>query len=423
MKSVLEVLDALELDRSFAPDIEIGWRESMGTYPANGLFFMEREFYREHLEMMEVEDNLLPMMDDVAIKVNRSCELSLLAWHAHHYLCHFDALPSFSKWPGLAEILDDNCGIFYLMIGLSAIPVFTQTYRNMGIPEEYAVAATGWLKGTIGIYKSAHDGYPGHTKSQLYWVRHYIDGRLFRIGRFEFMEQGFPEHYKISVYKSRISGQVIALAAAGVDCSADGLVMYADQAPETAAFTTSFFQDKTCAVGNPVSPEGFILDCTVKLILSEWECVLAPGDFAPGIHIPGGGKMSLEVCRQSLADAHEFYKKYFPRKTVKAFVCGSWIFNPDLERVLPESNLAKFMRQIYLFPMLSTGKDGLFFIFGKDYGDISQYPRDNSVRRAMLSIFDEGKRLRVGGMFYLPEHLDQFGTEYYRRNWTLSTSV
>jgi hypothetical protein len=237
------------------------------------------------------------------------------------------------------------------------------------------------------------------------------------------MEQTLPRHFGVSAYKSRTTGQVIAIAGDRIACSADGLVQYADQPPEDAAFITSFVQNETSATGNPISPEGFILDKTVQLPLSEWECVLGLGDFTPGVHIPGGGKMSVEVCRESFKEALEFYEKHFPEKQVKAFVCGSWIFNTDLERLLPESNLANFMRQLYLFPMLSTGKDGLFFLFGKDHGDVLQYPRDNSVRRAMLSIFDEGKRLRLGGMFYLPEHLDQFGTEYYRTNWKLPEDI
>jgi hypothetical protein len=423
MKSVPEVLDALKLDKSFMPAIETGWKESMNNYPGENLYFMERESYLEYLAAAGGEDALIPMLDEVAAKVKKSHELSLLAWHAHYYLCCFDASPSFKQWPELDQVFGKNCGIFYLMIALSSIPVFSRTYHNMGIPESYAVAAARWLPGTIEIYKSAHDGYPGHNRLQLHWMRNYIKGKLFRIGRFEFMEQNFPESFKVSAYRSKITGQVIALAAGGVNCSEDGFMLYPDEAPETAAFTTSFTRDATMAAGNPISPEGFIMNQTVRLRSAEWECVLAPGDFTPGVHIPGGGKMNIEVCRESLKKALEFYKEYFPEKQVKAFVCGSWIFNTDLERLLPESNLAGFMRQVYLFPMVSNGKDGLFFIFGKEEGDISEYPRDNSVRRAMLSILDDGKRLRSGAMFYLPEDLEQFGDEDYRSNWELPENI
>ncbi|MDD5598907.1 MAG: hypothetical protein PHV82_13245 [Victivallaceae bacterium] len=424
MKSALEVLDALKLDRSFLPVLEIGWRESMDTYPAAaGLYFMEHRFYLEHLALAGLENDLAPMMNEVADKVKKSTDLRFLAWHAHHYLCLSNGMPSFAKWPELNQIFGKNCGIFYLMIGLSSIPVLSRTYHAMGIPETYAAASAKWLSGTVEIYKSAHAGYPGHTRKQLFWMRNYINGKLFRIGRFEFMEQDLPKSFPISVYKSKKTGQVIALAAAGTACSADGLILYADQAPENAAFTTSFTRNATVVAGNPISPRGFIMNQTVRMPLAEWKCILAPGDFTPDIHIPGGGGMNMEVCRESLQEALKFYEKYFPEKRIKAFVCGSWIFNTDWECLLPESNLAKFMRQTYLFPMPSSGKDGLFFIFGKEQDDISEYPRNNSLRRAMLSILDKGKRLRTGGMFYLPEHLSQFGTEYYRTAWKLPDNI
>lgn len=417
MKSIRDVLFELKLDRSFAVAVGKGWKDSMEAYPGTLPAFLEKEFYTEHLTRIGVAE-IVPLMDDLADKVRRSPELCLLAWHAHHYLC-YSPEPSFKEWPEFDQIFGENCAIFYLLIGLSSIPVFSRVYHDMGIPESYALEAAKWLGGTVEIYKSGHSGSPGHNRSQLYWMRNYIDGKLFRIGRFEFMEQGFPESFKMSAYKNRKNGQILALMADGIACSVDGLVLYPDQEPEDAAFITSFTRDETAVSGNPVSPAGLIIKRTVRLPLTEWECVLSSGDFTLEIHIPGGGKMDVQACGDSLKEALEFYKTYFPEKQVKAFVCGSWILNHDLELIMPESNLAKFMRQVYLFPMASTGRDGLFFIFGRDYGDISEYPRDNSVRRAMMSIFDEGKRLRTGGMFYLPEHLDKFGTEYYRRYWKL----
>ena len=75
------------------------------------------------------------------------------------------------------------------------------------------------------------------------------------------------------------------------------------------------------------------------------------------------------------------------------------------------------MRQLYLSPWPSSGRDGLFFIFGHDNGDLKTYPRDNSIRRAMLDILDSGQKLRCGGMFILSENISSFGEEHYRKNW------
>ncbi len=72
------------------------------------------------------------------------------------------------------------------------------------------------------------------------------------------------------------------------------------------------------------------------------------------------------------------------------------------------------MRELYLFPVRSSGNDGVYFIFGRADGDYRDYPRDNSVRRAMLDVLQPGGRLRCGGMFFLADELALFGQQPYR---------
>ena len=94
-----------------------------------------------------------------------------------------------------------------------------------------------------------------------------------------------------------------------------------------------------------------------------------------------------------------------------------------MKRLLPESNLAKFMRELYLLPCAGNGNDGLFFLFGQEPDDHKDLPRDNSVRRAILSILDEGRRLRTGGMLFLAEDLDKFGTKHYRNSFQIPEDI
>ncbi len=74
------------------------------------------------------------------------------------------------------------------------------------------------------------------------------------------------------------------------------------------------------------------------------------------------------------------------------------------------------MRELYLFPAISTGNDGVYFIFGRHDGDYKDYPRDNSVRRAMLDVLQNGGKLRSGSMFFLEEDMAHFGQQPYRSN-------
>jgi len=142
--------------------------------------------------------------------------------------------------------------------------------------------------------------------------------------------------------------------------------------------------------------------------------LLCDHEYVPSVHIPGGGRMTLNLARQSLQAAAEFFER-FMNYEIKLFVCGSWILNPAFERELPDSNLALWMRQVYLFPGYPEQKSGLFFVFGTDEGEFgNQYPADNSLRQAFHRIWDQEHIFRSGGMFVLTRHLEKIGTQFYR---------
>ena len=106
-----------------------------------------------------------------------------------------------------------------------------------------------------------------------------------------------------------------------------------------------------------------------------------------------------------------------------AISCFSWIFNNDFEAELPESNLTKFMRQVYLFPFPSVGVEGLAFVFGKSDSNWADYPADNSLRRAFHRLRTQGKRLKAGGMFITPEAIRNFGKSVFRQDYPAFDSL
>jgi hypothetical protein len=135
------------------------------------------------------------------------------------------------------------------------------------------------------------------------------------------------------------------------------------------------------------------------------------------MHIPAGGGMTPERALDSFQKAVAFFSRKNPGKFREIFICHSWIFNTQFEEKMPDSNLAKLMRECYLFPHDSSGRDGMFFLFGRDYENLSQAPRDSSQRRAMLEILESGERLRTGGMLLFAEDLPRFGTQCYRNDF------
>ena len=156
----------------------------------------------------------------------------------------------------------------------------------------------------------------------------------------------------------------------------------------------------------------------VRLPQPVWECVLKGGDPTLDMHIPAGGGMTLERCGDSMRRAAAFFQRFFPGTACRAIACSSWIFNTQLEQIrLSSDNLVRYQRELYLYPTRSSGRDGLYFIFLQENVDPATAPRDTSLRRGVADFLLAGTTWRGGRMFFLTEHLEHFGTQYYRSHW------
>ena len=334
----------------------------------------------------------------------------------------FDRGERLADWPSPEPLLPRRqCGLFQLLLAMSALPRIAASYRRLGLPPEYVNGPARWIGGTIAIYAAAHNGNPGHDLRQIHWLKNYMDNRLFRVGRFEFLVHPAPE-WLPAIYRSRRNGRTIALCRDGWRLTPDGFQAgspeqagAADENPET-ELTIAVLEESGGRIrGIPINPATgrAELNRREELDLDEYHPVLSAHELVPSMHIPGGGGMTLELARESLNQAVEFFRRYF-HKELRGICCSSWILSPDWLTELPDSNLARFMREVYLTPLPETKRAGLFFVYGRDDGDLSRYPADNSLRRAFRRLIDAGRPLRTGGMFILTADLPRFGTGTYR---------
>lgn len=61
------------------------------------------------------------------------------------------------------------------------------------------------------------------------------------------------------------------------------------------------------------------------------------------IHIPEGGKLTVDECKKSIESAKEFYGKHFPQFEYEYFSCHSWLLDQTLKKYLDEnSNILSF---------------------------------------------------------------------------------
>lgn len=337
-------------------------------------------------------------------------EVVSLTVHLRHRVFETDCRTA--PWPDVAD-RNPMLGYLYLIVGCSMVPAVRELHEARGIDEATTRDTCNEVAGFCGNHLVAHPGVPGLLPRQLDWLRHYPAGRLFRVGRFEYMVG--KHRHSGPLYRHRELGWTIALADPTRAYTADGLEMCDLDTP--GAWTPILDESDGVVRGNPIDPRGVAYRSTITLSADEWECVLAPGDEVLELHIPAGGGMTQEAVAHSFGRSLGFFERYVTTSHLKGIVCRSWIFNTQLEELLPDSNLANLMRRVYLVPVRSSGKAGLFFIFCRDYGRLADYPRETRLQRALLDVLESGGRLRAGGMVILREDIDRMDSMPYRTEW------
>jgi hypothetical protein len=354
---------------------------------------------------------------ETARRIAGDAALLRLAWHCFRVIFEHPEYGEIGRWPTLERALGDQWGVFYLLVTMGMVPRVRAVHQVMGVPDAVTRETCTQVSCVAGNFHRMTGGRLGVTRNTLGWMRHYTAGRLFRLGRFEYMIQ--PSRRSLEVYRHRGTGAVIALAADGVRFNATGHINSPARDGDTeGGWTATLVHEDEAVMGCPICPCGMAVRREVRLPAAEWECVLRPGDDQLDMHIPAGGGMTPERCGDSMRRAAEFFARFFPDRPCRAITCSSWIFNTQFEQIrLSSDNLVQYQRELYLFPTSPSGRDGLWFVFLQDDFNLAALPRDTSLRRGVADFLAAGNGWRGGGMFFLTEDLEHFGTQHYRSHW------
>jgi len=393
------------------------WEESVGSLPIGPLPFLEPDSIRISREWGGLAGETQSVLEDTARRVEASPLLRAVAWHAYRRLVEYPEGDGFGDWPELDALLGERSGAFYLLVALGIVPCMRAVHQSMGVSEDVTRNTAKQLWSFTENYRRGMHGRLGMYRRQLGWCRHYIAGRLFRFDRFEFKLE--PFHRGGRVFRHRGTGDAIVLADDGQSFNADGHINNEDWASGPGSEWMATLRETPLEIsGHPIAPEGRALRRQVRLRRAEWEWVTAPDLWTLDMHIPAGGDMTPERCLNSMRQAVEFFPRFFPGKPFRTISCSSWIFGPQLERVFDgTANLVRFMRELYLFPVRGRGENGLWFIFLRDHTDPATVARDTALRRKVAEYLEAGGRWYAGGMVFLTDDLDGYGTQRYRARW------
>ena len=102
-------------------------------------------------------------------------------------------------------------------------------------------------------------------------------------------------------------------------------------------------------------------------------------------HIPRTGPLKPTLVDESFAEATNFFAQYFPDYPTRDFFCASWMLDPQIAELLPDSHLAAFQRRWILYGDRQPGNaDVLFFVFNRrEPTNPESLPRDTALQRAI----------------------------------------
>ncbi len=377
---------------------------------------LEDSFIIECSKLAGLDKNIIEKLLKVAKRIS-----------ADRYLCIFFVYSNFlffgdnenfgdalTNFPDMKTYMQEDGPAFLALLTLSGIPKCKKIFSNMNIPHNVRDEAFKDIAIWLEHFKN-NLGIIGITPRILIWERNILLGKLYRLGRLQFGIKPFEG--EIIVFRNKTNKQVIAIAKDGIALNSEGQFDGVDgNFDKSGAWLSKMTSNDDEIYGNPVSPHGYIEHETVSLKLSEWHKVLAPGDLILDTHIPAGKGFNIEACIKSFDYAVKFFKKYFPNKAVKGWACHSWFLDNQYANLLPESsNIIKFQKELYLYPINESGEDSYWRIFGEKAmtNDLKNLPKESSLQRVIAEFIDKGGRLRSGGGFFLIDELP-LGKQCYR---------
>jgi hypothetical protein len=312
-------------------------------------------------------------------------------------------------WNRIREIMGQHYGMYPIVLLLSGLEDLVAYYKEKGISEEILVDTLSDLNIWIATYNK---NYGVWGLEEFFWLINHFRGKLFRLGRLQFLIRTFPEDLR--VYRNKSNKSIVVLAEDGINYRKDGQRDGTNKMLHTEGMWTSkLVIGEGFIEGNQIMPKGYAVSELTRLKLEDWELVLSNKDLVLDMHMPEGSKLEHELCGKAIERAISFYGKYFPEINYAAFTCMSWLLSQPVELMLPaDSNIIRYKREFFLFPMLSDDHEFHRRVFGKRITDLEKAPQNTSFQRALREHLMSGKEVYEGGGFILREDMN-WGKQVY----------
>lgn len=269
-------------------------------------------------------------------------------------------------------------------------PESVKLYRSYGMDAEAIKKNLGNLRENIHVHEITN-GRPALSAGLYAWVNHYVKARIFDYRGFNFNATKWNDEAILIKHRSREEYAFLMLRGSFTSEGTLAGIRGAEDVP--AFFDATLDESDDAFVGYRASGQ-HVNPVRETFLKSEWEAVLRPGDDVVGFHIPRGADFSPAHVEQSVQEGMALARRYYPECNFKYLVCISWMLDPKLLDILPESSkIAHFIHQFLLRPSLDTaGIACMSFVWpGEPTDSIDTLPENTSLQRGIKKMMQVGQ--------------------------------
>ncbi|NSW93045.1 MAG: DUF5596 domain-containing protein [Firmicutes bacterium] len=398
------------------------WEKAQSSFPGPDLDFLQDNFIIQANSILNLPKEAIKAFIKSYNIIKNNKTLCRLLWF-NHYLFFGKEISIDKKTeerkvekeiflpPSLRESMGTLAGMFPAVLLLSGLTRLMEFYRKRNIPQNIIVDTLSDIDIWMRDYFNKHQTW---GLAQFRWLYNHFSGRIFRLGRLQFMHKEFDGN--LIAFRNITTGEVIAVSQEGVRYRSDGQVDGTNGIyDKEGGWTSKLVIDEEFIQGNPILPLGFAKADFIKLSTREWKEVLAKGSKILEVHIPAESKLSHEACGESFKMSVDFFTGYFPELPFDGYMCTSWLLDPQLKEILPpSSNIVKFQREFYLYPILADDFQTFERVFGGKHDNIEFLKAETSLQKAIIDYISKGNHMRQGGMFLLKDDLKHWGKAFYQ---------
>ena len=240
-----------------APEI---WREywgaSQATYPGAYLYFLTDDFVIKANDILGLPNEAIGAFSEALLIIRGDSELSRLAWHWHYLLFNLPELQltDLDHWPLPETSMGKYVAMFPAITLLSGLPKALRLHKDKGIPK--SITRDTFTDMDIWM-RDYHEKHGLWGLNQTSWLRNHFTGKIYRLGRLQFMPKIFKDNIK--VFFNSITSEVIVLSEPGVrfrsDSQVDGTNAIFDP---KGSWTSELSENDHIIEGNMISRKGYV---------------------------------------------------------------------------------------------------------------------------------------------------------------------